>query len=182
MPLSECHIIKIGDLKVGRKAGSAIEGTIRANTITKKEWNLTVGLGAVLFTKLSGMPQKLGDAAFRIFQGFKTGADSVFILDMVGKNLFLSNCLNREIFLENNLLRPLFKSGQCKRYNLNPTKKVIIFPYRNGELVPWADIEKYSPKTSRYLSECRQTLEKREGGKWAGESWYCFNGKLICQQ
>lgn len=174
-PASKCHLLKVKDLRAWRTTGAALEGTIDTNQISQREWNFTVGLGADLFAKLSVMPHKLGDVASRIFQGFKTGADSVFILDMVGNGRFVSKCLNREVGLENDLLRPLFKSGQFKRYNLHPTEKVIIFPYQNSRLVPWTDIKKYSPKTARYLSECRQTLEKRERGKWSGEFWYCYS-------
>ncbi|MDX9746713.1 MAG: N-6 DNA methylase [Syntrophales bacterium] len=174
-PITKCHLLKVGDLGAWNKAGMAFDSFINGDQLSKNEWNFIVGSGTNLFAKLSENQNRLGSEALRIFQGFKTGSDSVFILDVVGKGIFASSCLKCEVHLENKLLHPLFKSGHLKRYNLHPTEKVILFPYRDGALISWTDIETSAPRTAEYLMACKQTLEQREGGKWSGKFWYCFS-------
>ena len=174
-PISECYLAKVDDLASWRMSGTATEGPVKASQINGEEWNFSVGPGAALFAKMSAMPHKLTTVAQRIFQGFKTGADPVFILDCVCAGRFASKCLDREVGLEPNYIRPLFKSGQFKRYCLHPTEKIIIFPYKDGSLVQWSEIERNAPKTAHYLRTCKQILEQREGGRWAGPLWYCYS-------
>ena len=58
-------------------------GKIPTEKVTEKEWNFVVGPGADLFERLSQMPVKLGDVAERIFQGIKTSADKIYIVDKI---------------------------------------------------------------------------------------------------
>ncbi|OQY17017.1 MAG: restriction endonuclease subunit M, partial [Anaerolineaceae bacterium 4572_32.2] len=85
------HYAKAHDLDAWRAAQTSevsedlggLEGEIRADKVTEKEWNFVVGPGAPLFERLSKMPIKLGDITNRIFQGLKTGADKVYIVDEI---------------------------------------------------------------------------------------------------
>jgi hypothetical protein len=95
--VSSCRIEKVTNLTAWSNANLGLDkdkgldkglkplvstvGTIPAANVSAAEWNFTVGQGAALFERLRQMPVKLGDAAKRIFQGFKTGADPVFILE-----------------------------------------------------------------------------------------------------
>ena len=158
-----------------RAPGTAVEGKVPAARITADQWNFFVGNGERLFAKLSAMRPGLAGVADRIFQGFKTGADGVFILNVAGKGRYESKCLNRRVQLESRYLRPLFKSGQFKRYRLRAAERVIIFPYRDGTLIGWGEIKAKAPRTADYLSACKQVLERRESRRWAGPSWYGFS-------
>ena len=150
-------------------------GTIPAANVSAAEWNFTVGQGAALFERLRQMPVKLGDAAKRIFQGFKTGADPVFILEERANGKYYSNALESEILIETKYLRPLYKSGEMKRYALYKNSRFVIFPYRNGSLIDWNEITAKAPKTASYLKSCKEILAKRENGRWAGSQWYCYS-------
>jgi hypothetical protein len=154
---------------------SEVSGAINADSLTSAEWNFTVGKGVGLFEKLSQMPVKLESIAKRIFQGFKTGADPVFILEERENGKYYSNALKEEISIEKNLLRPLYKSGEMKRYILRKNSRHVIFPYQNGMLISWNEISSKTPKTAEYLKSCKELLAKRENGRWTGSQWYCYS-------
>lgn len=176
---SEFEFTKIRDLNAWRENNKSIDaytsGMIDSRNITSKEWNFVVGKGASIYEKLNEMPVKLEDIALRIFQGFKTGADPVFILDNLENGRYYSKALNSEIFLETYYLRPLYKSGEMKRYSLKKNSRSVIFPYKNRSLIDWNEISTNSPKTAEYLRSCKPILDKREKGRWTGEHWYCYS-------
>ncbi len=173
----EFEFEKVRNLEGWRAQTSEVStaGKIKASHVTDTEWNFSVGEGTELFEKLAQMPVKLGDVAKRIFQGFKTGADPVFILDEQENGKFYSNALKTEVEIEDTLLRPLYKSGEMKRYTLHKNSRFVIFPYRNGSLIEWSEISNKSPKTADYFKACKDILAKRENGRWTGEYWYCYS-------
>jgi hypothetical protein len=175
---------KVEDLDTWRVEGSSEPavtsqvstiGTIPATTVTSAEWNFNVGKGVGLFEKLSQMPVRLGDLAHRIYQGFKTGADPVFILEERENGLLFSNALNTDVSIETIYLRPLYKSGEMKRYRLHKNTRLVIFPYSNGSLISWSEIKEKAPLTAVYLDKCKEILAKRENGRWIGKQWYCYS-------
>ncbi|MDR3575640.1 MAG: Eco57I restriction-modification methylase domain-containing protein [Anaerolineaceae bacterium] len=166
---------KVIDLKGWRSGTSGVIGRVEAAKVTSTEWNFTVGDGMEFVNKLSQMPVKLENIAKRIFQGFKTGADPIFILEERGNGKFYSNALKSEVEIEPIFLRPLYKSGNMKRYTLQNNSRFVIFPYRNGILIPWNEISLNAPKTAEYLKACKDMLAKRENGKWVGSYWYCYS-------
>ncbi|MBI5932774.1 MAG: Eco57I restriction-modification methylase domain-containing protein [Chloroflexi bacterium] len=178
---NEFEFTKVSDLEGWRNKTSEVSetsevsGTINAANINAAEWNFTVGKDAGLFEKLSQMPVKLGDVAKRIFQGFKTGADPVFILDKLPNGKFYSNALKSEINIETTYLRPLYKSGEMKRYGLRQNSRFVIFPYHNGALIDWKEISMKAPNMAEYLKSCKDILAKREKGRWVGSQWYCYS-------
>ena len=172
---NKCNFSKVDNLAVWRVAGQAIAGVIPCSAVIEAEWNFAVGAGAGLFEKLRQMPVKLGDVAKRIFQGFKTGADPVFILDERPNGKYYSNALETEICIENKYLRPLYKSGEMKRYDMRKNSRFVIFPYQNGTLINWNEITEKAPKTAEYLTLCKNILAKRERGHWVGSQWYCYS-------
>ena len=66
------------------RRGTAIEGVVKPDEITGREWHLSVGPGTGLFRRLSAMPYKMGDVA-DIFVGLQTSADDVFVMDFVAE-------------------------------------------------------------------------------------------------
>ena len=166
---------KVENLGEWRKGDSTRIGQIDTSRVTDKFWNFSVGVDSELMSKFEQMPVKLQDVATRIFQGLKTGADSVFILEFRGENNLYSNALNREVDIESEFLKPLYKSGNMKRYKLSKNTRYVIFPYKNGQLILWQEIVKNAPKTAKYLLACKELLLRRENGKWGGKDWYCFS-------
>ncbi len=179
----EFEFEKIQDLNVWRAAQTSefsensevLTGKLPASHVTESEWNFSVGKGIELIERFSKMPVKLENIAERIFQGFKTGADPVFILEERENGRYYSNALKAEISIEKTLLRPLYKSGEMKRYTLRKNSRHVIFPYRNGALIDWSEISTKAPKTAEYLKSCKDLLAKRENGRWVGSQWYCYS-------
>jgi hypothetical protein len=157
------------------ETSEVLMGKINANRVTESEWNFSVGKGIELIERFSQMPVKLETIAKRIFQGFKTGADPVFILEERENEKYYSNALKKEISIEKTILRPLYKSGEMKRYILHKNSRHVIFPYRNGALIYWSEISTKAPKTAEYLMSCKELLANRENGRWVGSQWYCYS-------
>jgi len=169
------EFIKVQDLESWRASETSIKGEIYSENVTEKEWNFSVGEGTKLIEKFSKMPVRLENIAKRIFQGFKTGADPVFILEERGSGRYYSNALKLEVSIEETFLRPLYKSGEMKRYTLHKNSRYVIFPYQNGKLIEWNEIASKAPNTAEYLRSCKEILAKRENGRWVGSQWYCYS-------
>jgi len=174
--LGEFDVCKVRDMERWRIDGTGAEcASVEAKSLTAREWTFSVGSAVPLKEKLDAAGQPLADIASRIFQGFKTGADTVFILRVLEDGRFYSKCLDKAVELDRCYLRPLYKSGEFKRYQLKPSTRVIIFPYSDGTLIEWATIRRKATRTAQYLEECKPTLDARERGRWAGANWYCYS-------
>jgi len=117
-------------------------------------------------------------------QGFKTGADKVFVVQlekMAGGTAFVkSQATGRSHKIEAAALRPLVKSEHLKAYEVRPTSLFLILPYsRKG--TKWTLI---SPDVMRsrfpllwngYLIPLRSDLNKREKGRFDGEEFYQYS-------
>jgi hypothetical protein len=165
----------------GRK--DPTEGTIPASIVTHANWAFTIGKGAALLEKLKAMPRTLENVTDRIFQGIKTSADKIYIVEEVVRKprgiQVLSRETGKEHWLEPDLLHPLIKGGDSKRYRLTRTRRYILFPYapqRDGkvDLIPSETFKVAYPLTWAYLLENKTYLENREDGKMRGPKWYGY--------
>jgi len=177
------HYLKAHNLNAWQANGEAIRGEIRADTVTEKEWNFVVGPGATLFERLSEMPVKLGDVTSRIFQGIKTSADKIYIVEEREREAkwvkVFSRAKDAEYWLELDLLHPLIKGGDSRRYQLSCTNRLILFPYApqgddHTELISEPTLREGYPLTWAYLSDNKKYLENREHGKMHGAHWYGY--------
>jgi len=168
------RLVRVDDLAAWRSDVPPIEGDIGCPGATGAEWNFHIGPAGSLIERLRATHTCLGDATERIFQGLKTGADPVFILE-VCEGGYYSKALNECLPLEETYLRPLCKSGDFKRYDLKSSRRVIIFPYEQGTLVPWPRILERAPGTAAYLKTCQSLLNAREHGRWIGPVWYGYS-------
>ncbi|KAF5046859.1 Type IIS restriction enzyme Eco57I [anaerobic digester metagenome] len=175
--------IKVEDLGEWRISKKAVEGEISAKKVTDEEWNFIVGPGAKIYENLSKLPETLNDVTDRIFQGLKTSADKIYIVEEVEKYndkvKILSKQENNEFIVEKKLFHPLIKGGNSKRYNLRPTNKLILFPYarinsNTTELIPEKILKTQYPLTYDYLKHHKKTLENREKGRMKGPKWYAY--------
>lgn len=122
------RFINVDDLVEWRGNNAASGSLISTEKVIEGEWNLFVGPGAKLFERLNKMPLKLGDLADKIFQGLITGADPVFILDILDDGHFFSKATNQVHTLECELMHPLCKGSiNIRRYHVNDLTKAILF-------------------------------------------------------
>jgi len=173
--------VKAHDLDAWRASGEAVVGEIRADKVTKKEWNFVVGSGAELFERLSEMPLMLGDIA-DIFVGLQTSADKVFIMDLIEEEQHTLRLKSRALKInrtfEKGLLFPLVSGTDISRYCDLPERQYIIFPYsiegESVELIDFGVISKSYPETADYLLKNKKTLEARERNRAKGKKWYGY--------
>jgi type I restriction-modification system DNA methylase subunit len=106
---------KVEDLHQWREIGKATKGSIPASQATRAEWNFVTGRSAGLFEKLKDIPVKLGGMAARVFQGIKTGADKIYIVDELERRgnrvKVYSREKERQFWLDPDVVHPLVKGG-----------------------------------------------------------------------
>ena len=186
------EVVKVSDLDEWRQQQvaapsttqpSSTAGTLPAPAVTAAEWNFTVGKGTALFERLGRMPVKLENTTDRIFQGIKTSADKIYIVEererKSGRVKVYSPEKDAEYWLEPDLLHPLIKGGDSRRYILSRTNRLILFPYAPGHdgsstLISEAVLKSEYPLTWMYLVDNRAYLENREHGKMKGKQWYGY--------
>jgi len=176
------HYVKAHDLDAWRANGRAVEGKVRADKVTEREWNFIVGPGAPLFERLSEMPVTLGDVAARLAQGIRTSANEVYVLELVsgGDELVqaYSKQLDRVVTLERQLLWPFLKGRDIKPYQILSLGQVVIIPYRiehaRTSLISQDELKQRFPHTYNYLLENKTFLEGRERGRMKGSRWYGY--------
>ena len=178
-------VTAISDL-VAWRAGdesAAASATVPLQRVTASDWAFVSGAGGDLLERLRTIPKKLEDVTDRIFQGLKTSADKIYILEekargRKGVRVF-SRQTESEYWLEPGLLHPLIKGGDSRRYSLTTTSRVILFPYAPDEtgsmgLIPAQTLKSRYPLTWEYLSENKDYLQEREDGRMRGPGWFAF--------
>jgi len=178
-----CRWMVVDDLLTWLASTRALQATVAAEQIGIAEWSFSVGRCAALLDRLQRIPTKLEHVTARIFQGIKTSADRVFIVQQLERTkkqiLVHSPEQDEEYTLEPDLLHPLIKGGDSRRYELTLTNRLILFPYlrdSNGQmrLIGEAVLKRDYPNTMAYLRDNRKTLEDRERGNLNAPSWYAY--------
>jgi type I restriction-modification system DNA methylase subunit len=180
----EFEFIKVDNLIAWRDEKQFIRGAINTTQLTQSEWNFTTGENTALFDKLQSIPTKLEHVTDRIFQGIKTSADKIYIVEEIERKENLVKIYSREkekeYWLESELLHPLIKGGDSKRFQMLETKRLILFPYSSETapvprtLISSSKFKDTFPLTWQYLLENKTYLENRENGKMKGDKWYAF--------
>ena len=117
-------------------------------------------------------------------QGFKTGADKVFVVQlekMGGATAHVkSQATGRSHRIEASVLRPLVKSEHMKPYEVRSTSLYLILPYtREGKkwslVAPDAMRSRFPLLWNDYLVPLRPALKKRENGRFDGDRFYQYS-------
>jgi N-6 DNA Methylase./Eco57I restriction endonuclease. len=150
-------------------------GTVETESLTSDPWSFNLGPIGNLFDKLATLPS-LGDEA-NVFMGTGTRADSVFLLEQDGSELY-SPALEETVSIEEELLRPGLKGSDIENYSFERNRR-LIFPYNIGdnkcEPIQPKELQTSYPKCWEYLNKNREELEQREGGKFVDEElWYVY--------
>lgn len=174
---------KVNDIHDWRNNGLAEKGKIPATFFSSHQWNFPIGDEGNLFEKLNRIPKKFENVALRIFQGIKTSADKIYIVDEIEREeervKIYSYQTDKEFWLESDLLHPLVKSGDIKRYRINKSKRLLLFPYLiqiggKYSLISESILENDYPLIWEYLKTNKTYLENRENGKIKGKGWYGY--------
>ena len=171
--------IKAHNLAAWRQGEPTLEGNIASAKVpVTGDWNFVIGPGADLFDRLQAIPTKLEDVTDRIFQGLKTSADKIYIVDEQEREhdrvRVYSPERDSEYWVEPDLFHPLVKGGDSKRFHLTQTSRLILFPYQDAKLIPASRLRTKYPLTWIYLKENKKYLEERERGRMRGDGWYGY--------
>ncbi|MCG2720605.1 MAG: N-6 DNA methylase [Thermodesulfovibrionales bacterium] len=158
-------------------------GATQAEFISKRQasaepWNFHFESSGNLIEKIRQNTRTLEELTDRIFQGLKTSADKIYIMDVVKREkdsiTVHSKELNKDFELEVAPLKPLIKGGQMRKYRIEETQKVVLFPYENSKLITKKYFQEKYPLCWAYLNNNKKYLEDREDGKMKGENWYAY--------
>lgn len=142
-------------------------------------WQSASSTETAILEKLNGVPTRLGDVVQLAITGVKTGANNVFVFELLKSTGMTAKLrpedTDDEVELERTYLLPYVKAESLKRYYVGEGSRVLLYPYTltggQTRLVPEMEIKK-SQKTWQYLVSHRKTLEGRQKGKLKGPSWY----------
>ena len=148
-----------------------------------KEWEFFANEAGLVLQKLRQQPKTLGDVTKKIFQGIATSADKVYVLRKIEERektiLLYSKALEKEVEIEKGFLKPFLMGKDVHRYDPLPTDTYIIFPYfvteNDFRLLEPSEIKENYPRGWEYLLENKDTLSKRERGRYQGKYFYAFS-------
>lgn len=107
---------------------------------------------------------KLADVA-DIHVGIQTLADDIFI-----HNEGVTN-------IEPEITKRVIKASVMKE-GRDIVKRVVIYPYKNGKLIPEDELAGTYPKAYAYLRRCKKRLLARDKGKTNPHKWYGFGREV----
>lgn len=109
----------------------------------------------------------LGEVA-RIAKGVGTNADRVFVLgDARVRGRWVEHA---DGVVEAALTRVCVRGRDV---GAAPRARCLV-PYRDGALIPWAELRQRYPQAAAYLERHRPLLEARERGRFVGERFHAF--------
>lgn len=170
-------------LQEDRHVGEGLRvGKITSSQFTSAPWNYSFEDEASLICKINAAGKPLAEIAARMFQGIRTSANEVYVLESrklskrVG--LFYSKALDQEVELETELLYPFLRGEQIRRYEIQPGNLSLLFPYKMKDdvasLIKERDFKTQYPEAWDYLLTNKKFLQGREGGKMRGPEWYAY--------
>ncbi|MBT8491878.1 MAG: Eco57I restriction-modification methylase domain-containing protein [Deltaproteobacteria bacterium] len=154
------------------------QGLVATSSLSATPWRLSIGATASRLQMVEGGRPRLGELA-RVVKGAGTNCDPVFHFEAAptrsGKTRVYSRAIDAEVVLESAALRPCFRGREVPRVLDEPMPGLALVPYhRDGSLWAPATVQERYPLVWRYLLDCRQRLEARERGRFAGPQFYCF--------
>ncbi|GAB5493030.1 MAG: Eco57I restriction-modification methylase domain-containing protein [Phototrophicaceae bacterium] len=177
------NYVEIDDLDKWRFKREGVSGFVKMEHVKEDNWSFVIGNAGDLYYKLLQLPTKLSDITDRIFQGLKTSADKIYIVDKINDTDELYEVFSpqkkKNYFVEKTLFHPLIKGGDSSAYLMKDTKRLILFPYgilADGStgLLASTEIKETYPLTWAYLNDNKEYLENRERGRMKGEKWYGY--------
>jgi len=111
-----------------------------------------------------------------IYQGIKTGANDLFIVDVIATDangLYqVKNGLGDSYLLEDEFLRPVIYGSEIQRYDIVSTNKMLVYPYNKDGVVDIETLKQQSPGLHDYLRKNQDFLSNRSSIQNSGFKWY----------
>jgi type I restriction-modification system DNA methylase subunit len=152
------------------------KGSFDYKSLSEDSWNFVTGEAQQILEKLKVLP-KFGEY-FSLGKGTGTDADPVFYLKKIAETEGCYRVFSRQTLKEYDLEKVFVKlSAKGKdidAYEIKNGDHLLVFPYQNRNLIDKKEIQARSPNLWAYLEECREPLEKREHGRFKGNSFYCY--------
>jgi len=119
----------------------------------------------------------------QLSQGFKTGADRVFVVEIVSRGADFVVVRSREAGadyeIEPGCVRPLVKSEHMRRFELVSSDLGLLFPYEvagdSWRILQPGEVKDHFPRLWAYLVSMRPALAKREQGRFDGDLFYQYS-------
>lgn len=175
---------KVVNLNEWRLKRQAEKGIMSTKFLNSDSWYLLSDSERSLMNKLDKMDNTLESMTSRIFQGLKTSADKVYIVDKVKskKKNYVIFCREdeKEYEVEKDLFHTLIKGGDSRDFIQKSSKRLILFPYGvregNASILSEAELKKKYPLTYKYLKSHKVFLSGRERGNivQGGNPWYVY--------
>ena len=138
-------------------------------------WSLLSTEEKMQQVRLSSASERLDNIA-GIFQGIRTGANDIFILQIVAEDdnygAELSNGLGDSAVLESGLLQPVVFGAEVKKFGIVSYDKYLIYPYKDGSVLSEGELELRYPQIYKYLLGYRDILSARLSISASGLRWY----------
>jgi adenine-specific DNA-methyltransferase len=151
-------------------------GSFNYESLNEAPWNFVTGNAQQILDKLKTLP-KFGEY-FSLAKGTGTDADPVFFVRRISETKKYYRVFSRQTLkeyeLEKIFVKPSAKGKTIDSYEIKDNDQLLIFPYRGKELIDRRDIQSQSPNLWKYLEECKEPLERREKGRFKGNSFYCY--------
>jgi len=147
-------------------------------------WTLAVGTTGELLSRLEGVHPPLTALEPHIFQGLKTSADKVYMLQIIrtkASRSLVRNKSGEESWVETAILKPFVKGEHVRRYRTDTSGRLcILYPYTVGadgraHVLDEDQIADCYPSAYEYLLRNRAVLGSRDRGKWSKrKDWYAY--------
>ncbi len=165
-------------VRVAKRAESQWRcGPVPTDELDSAPWRLTTGGKRTLLARLRGAAPALGDVA-RIAKGAGTNADRVFVFEQVSDDGELSQVfstpLGETVEVDSALLRPCLRGRDVHGYGDVGSTRVLVPYTRDGELIAPQRMAAEFAHATAYLARCRDILERRERGRFRGNTYYCW--------
>lgn len=170
----------------GISSDEIFSSEIIAHPSNGEAWELKTEKSNSIFEKIKKISKNdiLDQHVNKIFQGFITGRDSIYILKLIKADskfyYGFSEETNDIVKLEKSICRPVYLGKDVHRYDNRAPENIIIFPYQKNEeneydLIGFQKLQSQFPLVFDYLKSQRTILEKREKGKFKGNTFYQFS-------
>lgn len=180
---AKCRFVKPDDFVEWQRTFVGGETNLPTLKLTSAVWNFGAGdTGAVMATIRQGH-KTLGQVA-RIFQGFVTGADKIFAVDLVSAGesdtILVRDSLGKIWEIEKAVTRPFLHDVSLVPFGPAIANRILVFPYlvdpasRKAMLIRDDDFLSKYPLAWGYLNAWKSQLIAREKGKWNHGQWYAF--------
>ena len=145
----------------------------------RDRWAFPSAKDEPLFLAMERQPLRLRDVA-ETFQGVITGADDVFIVELVrnegGRALVRSRATGEEYWIETGRLAPVVRSRDVRRFERAENRYWLVLTHgEDGSPMPQQALRTDWPVTFGYLLAAKEKLMKRSKRDLARMPWYALS-------